>query len=56
MHLGIDKITNVMSTIGPLKFSEAIDLGIDEVASIDVVLILLGASATLAFDELSPLF
>ena len=56
MHLGIDKITNVVSTIGPLEFSEAIDLGIDEVASINVVLILLGASAALTFNELPPLF
>ena len=56
MHLRIDEVTDIVTTIGPLEFSEAIDLGIDEVASIDVVLILLGASAALAFDELSPLF
>jgi len=47
MHLRIDKVTDVMSSIRPLEFSIALYLRVFEVAAVDEVIILLHLSSTL---------
>lgn len=56
VHLGIDESANVMPTIGPLELTVAFDLGVLELASVYVVLVLFShAAASPSFNDLAPL-